>query len=106
MRLVVALVEEIFNRNYSDRWKTPPEDYAHRESRPVLSPQRSLGSVIKLLTRSGDYTDEFNAWLDKIPSHIYAIVFIIKRFYNPGWGKDWQWPFAGIDSEWNRTWNS
>ena len=34
--------------------------------------------MIKLLTPSPVYTDEFNAWLQSIPSYIYAMVFIIK----------------------------
>ena len=37
-----------------------PEDRARR---PILSPERSLGSVIKLLTASAEYTDEHNEWL-------------------------------------------
>ncbi len=52
-------------------------------------PERSLGSVIKLLAPNPDYTDEFNAWLKSIPSHIMRLVFIIKRFYKPEWGNDW-----------------
>ena len=80
------LVQQIFERDYADRWKSGAEDkpdYAKRPSRPILSPQRSLGSVIKLLTPSPQYTDEYNAWLASLPSYIYAIVFIIKRFYRP-----------------------
>jgi hypothetical protein len=76
------LVQQIFDRDYSDRWKhgKAPAHYAERASRPVLSPLRSLGSVIKLLTPSEDYTDEYNAWLASFPNYIYPIVFIIKRF--------------------------
>ena len=75
------LVQQIFDRNYADRWKPGvAPDYAHRASRPVLSPLRSLGSVIKLLTPSEDYTDEYNNWLASFPNYIYPIVFIIKRF--------------------------
>src|SRR6202043_3073848 len=46
------LLDEIFNRDYSDRYRADsPErpDYAKRASRPILDRQRSLGSVIKLL---------------------------------------------------------
>jgi hypothetical protein len=85
-------VERIFNRDYSDRMLPQfREDYSKRRSRPILSPDRSLGSVIKLLTPSpGEYTDEFNAWLESIPDRIRALVFIIKRFYNARWGSDWR----------------
>ena len=75
------LVQQIFDRDYSTRWKPGCiPDYTARASRPVLSPQRSLGSVIKLLTPSDDYTDEYNDWLASFPNYIYPIVFIIKRF--------------------------
>ncbi len=75
------LVQQIFDRNYSDRWKPGQgPDYNLRPTRPVLSPDRSVGSVIKLLTPSEEYTDEYNEWLTSFPSYIYPIVFIIKRF--------------------------
>ena len=50
--------------------------------------------MIKLLTPSEEYTDEYNAWLKSIPAHIYALVYVIKRFYNPAWGNDWRWHFS------------
>ena len=37
-----------------------------RKRRPILSPERSLGSVIQLLTPSAEYTDEHNEWLRAI----------------------------------------
>ncbi len=91
------LVEEIFTRDYSTRWRADSPikpDYTAKPSRPVLSPERSLGSVIKLLTPSVDYTDEYNQWLASIPSYIYPIVFIIKRFYRPEWGENWREHFS------------
>ena len=60
-------------------------DYTQRPTRPLLSTKRSLGSVIKLLTPSPDYSNEYNAWLHSIPSYVYALVFIIKRFQKPEW---------------------
>ncbi len=89
-------VQAIFDRDYSDRW---PKDsplrkvYRDRPSRPILSSARSLGSVIKLLTPSSRYTDEFNSWLNSIPNHIYSMVLIIKRFYKPEWGPEWRQHF-------------
>lgn len=88
-----ATLDELFSKDYSSRWRADsPErpDYANRPSRPVLDPQRSLGSVIKLLTPSRDYTDEYNAWLKTIPSSIYAMAFIIKRFCKPEWQGNWR----------------
>lgn len=78
-----ALVDEIFAKDYSKRWSSDSEGanvYADRASRSVLDPQRSLGSVIKLLTPSPEYNDEYNAWLNTIPEHVYAIALIVKRF--------------------------
>lgn len=92
-------LDEIFNKDYSNRWRDgSPEkpDYNHHESRRVLDTRRSLGSVIKLLTPSKEYTDDYNAWLAKIPSHIYAMAFIIKRFYKEEWQGDWRSHF-GVD---------
>lgn len=95
----MQLVEEIMSRNYEDRWNAEAfseQTYEQFESRSVLSPRRSLGSVIKLLTPSEDYTAEYNEWLRSIPDHIYALVFVIKRFHQPDWGDDWRSHF-GVD---------
>ena len=90
-------VQQIFDYDYSDRWipsMQETQNYAAYPSRLVLSPKRSLGSVIKLLTPSEDYTQAYNDWLAAIPSHVYALVYAIKRFYNPAWGNDWRRHFS------------
>ena len=86
-------VDEILNKDYGDRFKVKkPKD---RPSRPILSPERSLGSVIKLLTPSPDeYSEEYNKWLESIPPYIKGIVFIIKRHYKPEWGPNWREHFS------------
>jgi len=91
-------VKKIIERDYSNRLKPHLRpDYSQRRSRSVLNADRSLGSVIKMLTPSeSGYTDEYNAWLATIPNHILALVFIIKRFYRRSWGDDWQSRF-GVD---------
>jgi hypothetical protein len=86
-------VEEIFNRDYSSRWNTTSAiqpDYSTSRSRPILSMERTLGSVIKLLSPSPDYSESYNKWLGSIPNHVYAMVLIIKRFQRLGWGEDWR----------------
>jgi phosphoenolpyruvate carboxykinase (diphosphate) len=91
------LVEAIFKKDYSDRWRrdyAEKPNYAARPSRLLLHPERSLGSVIKMLSPSQDYSDEYNAWLASIPNYIYPIVFIIKRFYKPEWEGDWRSHFS------------
>lgn len=91
------IVQEIFDRDYSDRWSPDGSfqpDYSEEASRTVLDPDRSLGSLIKLLTPSADYTQEYNDWLESIPGYIYAIVFIIKRMYRGEDGADWRKRFT------------
>lgn len=77
----IQATDEIINYDYSKRYKNS-ETYS-LSSRPLLSPHRTLGSVIKLLTPSSQYTDEYNAFVKSIPAHIKALVFYVKRFYRP-----------------------
>ena len=89
----MAWVRRVVEYGYGGRWRDGRRAAA---SRALLSPERSLGSVIKLLTPSAEYSDDYNGWLASIPSHVYPIVFIIKRFYRCEWGDDWQGHF-GVD---------
>ncbi|MGB7344134.1 MAG: hypothetical protein WBD20_07965 [Pirellulaceae bacterium] len=88
-----ALLDQIFSKCYQDRWSTTFKgrtDYGDRPSRAVLDPNRSLGSVIKLLTPSPDYNDFYNQWLAEIPEHVYSMALIIKRFTRPGMDDNWR----------------
>ena len=85
-------VERILNYDYRHRWKDCPD--RTRPARPILSIDRTLGSVIKLLTPSSLYTDDYNAYVEKIPNHVKALVFMVKRFYQQSWGDDWRKHFA------------
>jgi len=86
-------VEGLINRDYSDRFREGHRE--NRDSRPLLGAERSLGSVIKLLTPSeAEYTPEYNAWLETIPQHIRELVFVVKRYYLPDWGADWRKHFS------------
>lgn len=85
-------VEQILNYDYRKRWKDYPD--RTRASRPILSLDRTLGSVIKLLSPSSAYTDEFNAYLNSIPNRVKSLVFMVKRFYRPTWGGDWRSHFT------------
>ncbi len=92
-------LQALFEHDYSDRWRedsTEKPDYGQRDSRKVLDPDRTLGSVIKLLTPSREYTDAYNTWLKSIPTHLYAMAFIIKRFCKPEWNGNWRQHF-GVD---------
>jgi hypothetical protein len=85
------LVEQIINRDFGDRYRQPLEP--PRASRPLLSQERSLGSAVRLLSPSLEYTDEYNAWVVTIPRHIRDLVLMLKRFYKPHW-TDWRRRFS------------
>ncbi|WP_153556054.1 hypothetical protein [Roseimaritima sediminicola] len=92
-------LDELFQKDYQDRWREDYADkpsYADRPSRALLDPRRSLGSVIQLLTPTGEYSDAYNAWLESIPDHIYSMALIIKRFTKPGMEDNWREHF-GVD---------
>ncbi|KAA5540227.1 hypothetical protein FYK55_21570 [Roseiconus nitratireducens] len=94
-----AMLDEIFEKNYSHRWSESYQgrtDYTDGPSRAVLDPARSLGSVIKLLTPSPDYNDDYNRWLEKIPPHVYSMALIIKRFTGDEGTTNWKERF-GVD---------
>lgn len=86
-------VDAIINHDFNNRVRPELREPGH-VSRALLSPKRSLGSVIKLLTPSRDFTDEYHAWLKSIPNRIKSLVFTIKRFYRTDWGEDWRSHFV------------
>lgn len=80
-------VEAIINKEFGHRFKD--ESRNRPKGRALLAPNRSLGSVVKLLTPSRDYTDEYNEWVRNIPYYIKELVFVVKRFYKPDW-ENWR----------------
>ena len=84
-------VEELINRDYSGRFA----DKSRTDKRTVLDDDRSLGSVIKLLTPDEhDYAPAYNAWLNSVPQHVKELVFVVKRYYKPEWGANWREHFS------------
>jgi hypothetical protein len=83
---------KIINHDFSNRYKNPKDP--GKPGRPLLSSERSLGSVIRLFTPNPAYTDEYNAWLGTIRSSVRDLVFIIKRFHKPDWEQDWSNRFS------------
>lgn len=79
-------VRQILFKDYSSRFRSTP---AKPDQRTLLSPERTLGSVIKLLTPSPDYHLEYNTWLKSIPPHIHDLVLVVKRLYREEWGENW-----------------
>jgi hypothetical protein len=85
-------VDELIRGDYANRYADSARN--GRDHRLVLSPDRSLGSVIKLLTPSPSFNADYNAWLETIPQHIKELVFVLKRFYRPEWGEHWRENFS------------
>lgn len=85
-------VAEIFAKDYSSIYKNRSADA--RARRPILSVERTLGSVIQLLTASPEYEDEHNEWVRSLPQTTRQLVFTIKRYYDPEWGDRWREHFT------------
>lgn len=85
-------VDSIIQMDFARAYRREPP--GARAKRGLLSPERSLGSVIQLLTPSERYTDAYNAWVRAIPQTIRQLVFILKRFYLPEWGENWREHFS------------
>ncbi len=84
-------VAAIINYDFSKRRR----DVRKNDNRGVLDSDRSLGSAIRLLTPSAEtYTDDYNQWLESIPQYVFALVYLIKRFYKPSWGRNWRRHFS------------
>lgn len=88
----MAAAARMIAHDYGNRFKKPREP--RLPSRPLLSPERSFGSVVRMLTPSELFTDEFNAWLESYPRHVRDLVLVVKRRYRPEWGSDWQSRFS------------
>ncbi len=86
------LVEEIVNRNYGERFKD--QSSQKDVGRPLLDEDRSLGSVIKLLSPSPEYSDDYNHWLESIPGYVVDLALVVKRFYKADWGDNWRERFS------------
>ena len=85
-------VAEIFARDFSGIYRGRIAD--SRTRRPILSQERTLGSVIQLMTPSPEYTDEHNAWVRELPQTIRQLLFTVKRYYQPAWGNNWREHFT------------
>jgi phosphoenolpyruvate carboxykinase (diphosphate) len=85
-------VAEIFRRDFSSIYKSRPPDA--RSSRSILSPDRTMGSVIKLFTTSPEYTDEHNEWVRNLSQSTRQLLFTVKRYYRPEWGENWREHFT------------
>ncbi len=86
-------VTAILDRDFSRRFLDPERNGT--DLRPILSQDRSIGSVIKLLTPSrSEYHPDYNAWLSRIPPYVKELVYVVKHSYRPEWGDDWRKHFS------------
>ncbi|HEX3748094.1 MAG TPA: methyltransferase domain-containing protein [Bryobacteraceae bacterium] len=88
-------VAEILEMDFSAIYRNRPPD--GRARRPILSLDRSLGSVIQLLSPSPEYTEQHNRFVSALPQTIRQILFTVKRYYQPEWGDRWREHFT-VDS--------
>jgi phosphoenolpyruvate carboxykinase (diphosphate) len=88
----IAAVAGILKMDFSDIFRHREPDA--RSRRPILSAERSLGSVIRLLTPSPDYKPAHNQWLRELKQTTRQLVFTLKRHYRPEWGGDWASHFS------------
>jgi phosphoenolpyruvate carboxykinase (diphosphate) len=84
-----AKAQEMIDFDYSKRWNTTSTP--KQDNRSLLDPNRTLGSVIKLLTPYRGYSVAYNRYLKNITDHVKALVLLIKRMsvtdgdYNKNW---------------------
>ena len=85
-------VQQLIDGDYQWRFANP--DRNGKDHRGILSEERSLGSVIKLMTPSSRFTDGHNDYLRTIPDHVKELLFTVKRYHRPEWGDDWRSHFS------------
>ena len=86
---VENMVDEIINKDYSNRWKEVRPDAD--PSRSFLSKERTLGSAVKLLTPSDQYSDEYNKFLKDLPDNVRTLAFFVKRHYRGNEERGLKW---------------
>ena len=91
MRLVTVLLD----RDYGDRYKNLKR--AGSDSRKILDPDRSFGSVIRLFSQSAEFTDAYNEFIATIPRTVRDFILTLKRYWKPDWGTEWRSRFH-VDS--------
>jgi hypothetical protein len=86
---------EVIAFDFSRRFRNPIDP--GKPGRAFLDPRRSLGSAIRLLAESPEYTDEYNAWVRSLPRTVRDLALIVKRFWKEDWQDDWASRFR-VDS--------
>ncbi|TVQ15449.1 MAG: hypothetical protein EA361_05700 [Bacteroidetes bacterium] len=89
-----ARAQEVIDYDYSIRWQDASRHGS--DKRKLLDKNRTLGSVIKLLTPYRGYSVSYNKYLRNIPDHLKALVLLIKRISltSGNQNKDWHEYFS------------
>jgi phosphoenolpyruvate carboxykinase (diphosphate) len=88
----IEQVADILRKDFSEIYENRAPD--ERARRPILSPERTMGSVIQLFTPSPEYKQGHNAWIGSLSYTIRELLFTVKRYYRPEWGDGWREHFA------------
>lgn len=94
LEIELDAAEAVINKYYGNRYKDASKNGTEQAARPLMSTQRTMGSVIRLLNPSPEFTDEYNRWLNRVPPNIKSLVLCIKRLHQPDWGPDWRSYFS------------
>jgi hypothetical protein len=66
-----------------------------RTTAPCSAADRSMGSIIKLLTPSAEFSEEHNSFIRAIPPHVLELVYVIKKAYRRRVGRRLAQPLLG-----------
>jgi hypothetical protein len=88
----IEWVSEILKKDFAGIYKDGRSE--ERSLRPILSPERTMGSVIHLFTPSPEYTEEHNEWVRQLSYGLRELLFTVKRYYRPEWGDHWREHFT------------
>ncbi|KAH0570369.1 hypothetical protein SS50377_28350 [Spironucleus salmonicida] len=94
--------EKVLTGNFNQRFRPEFQDQYKSKSgmsRHILAAERTIGSVIQLLTIQEKYTEDYNKWLSSFDQDIIAFIFVLKSMYRPSWGdyedsKSWRAHFS------------
>jgi len=84
-------VDAIIKHDYSKMMKAGGKSLLDSISaKDILDPKLSLGRMIQILTPNTDYSDEHNAFIATIATHIRELLCVLKQSYKLEWGDNWR----------------
>lgn len=87
-------LQDLIKHDYGKMMKDGSKNaLVHTGVKDFLDPKLSLGRMIQILTPNPTYTDEHNAFVEAIPSHIRELLCVLKQNYKFEWGDGWRSEF-------------